>query len=386
MTNQPIEKIYKICQKDAVKWTRDLVRINSVNPPGDELATARYCEAILRDLGMEAEFDEFEPNRVNVVAYAGNRNDIGIVFYGHLDVVPVSGKWTHDPFSADLVDGNIWGRGSADMKSGCAAIMAAVKAALMMEMPLKKGICVVLVADEEYFNKGCNRLKETTRLKADACVVAEPTQLQVHYGNRGYTSFYIRTYGEACHASNPQAGKNAIYSMARVVMKLEDFADELAMRKNSQLGCMSLSVGTIRGGINLNTVPAFCEIEVESRVFPGTNACAIQKELQALIGDTAEVIVRSNLLASLVPIDSEIVRIASASVSAVTGSEAVVTQFPACSEASYFSVGYNIPTILLGPGDISLAHKIDERVPICQIEGAVDIYVSMLRYYAMGQK
>lgn len=370
------------CRKNAVEWTRELVRLKSENPPGNELAPARFCEGILRGIGMDVTFDEFEPNRVNVIAYAGNRADVGIVLYGHLDVVTAAGEWTHAPFSAELIGDEIWGRGSADMKSGCAAVMAAVKATLTAGPAPDKGICVLLVADEENTNKGCKRLQKTTQLKADACVVAEPTGLQVHYGNRGYTSFFIRTYGEACHASEPKAGKNAIYAMARVIQKLEVFADVLAERKNSQLGCMSLSVGTIRGGVNLNTVPAFCEIEVEVRVFPDMDAYGIRKELQALLGDEAEVIVRSNLLASLVPEDSGIVKAASECVSEVIGKEAVIARFPACSEASYFSVGYGIPTILLGPGDIGLAHKIDERVPVKQIEDAVDIYASLIRRYS----
>ena len=377
------KQLLEQCRQDAITWTRDLVRINSENPPGCELGCAQYCAKILRELGMDVTVDEFAPNRANVVAFAGNRDDLGIAFNGHLDTVVAKDQWDDPPFDAVVHDGCIWGRGSADMKSGCAAMMAAAKYILKSGAPLKRGLALTFVADEECVNLGSIRLSKTTKLSADACIVCEPTQLQVHYGNRGYTSYFIRTYGKACHACEPHNGVNAIYKMAHVLVKLEKFADELAQRTNPQLGKISLSVGTIKAGTCLNTVPDFCEVEVESRVFPGMSADTMSKELQALLGDEAEVVIRSNLLASLVPVDSEIVQNASACVRAATGEEAVVTKFPACSEASFFSVGYGMPTILLGPGDIGCAHKANERVPISDIEKAVEIYARMIQVYSL---
>ena len=104
-------------------------------------------------------------------------------------------------------------------------------------------------------------------------------------------------------------------------------------------------------------------------------------ELQQLLGEEAEVVVRSNLLASLVPLDSEIVKRAEESVQSVLRQKAVIAEFPACSEASYFSVGYGMPTILLGPGNIGVAHKENEFVEIWQIEAAVEIYAKLIRAY-----
>lgn len=275
----------------------------------------------------------------------------------------------------------IWGRGSADMKSGCAAAMAAAKALVASGAELKKGICLCFVADEERVNKGAKRLKATTELTGDACVVCEPTQLQVHYGHRGYTSYFVRTYGKPCHASVPSNGENAIYKMAKVINMLEQYADKLAEYDDPLLGRMSLSVGMIHGGIALNVVPPFCEIEVEIRPYPHIDASELQKEMQEMLGDLAEVEVRSNLRGSIIPLDSELIRKASENVEKATLRDAVVARFPACSEASFFSVGYEIPTILLGPGDIGCAHKPDERVSVKEIEQAVDIYLGLMKHY-----
>lgn len=376
------KKLLDECIGKAVKWTKDLVRMNSENPPGHEIECAHFCSDVLRDLGFEATVDKFEPGRANVVGFFGNKEHTVMAFNGHLDVVPAVGDWKRPPFEAYTDSERIWGRGSADMKSGCAAIMAACAYCVKSGMDFSKnGIVVTFVADEENVNKGSIELSKANRLSADACIVAEPTDLAICYGNRGFTSFFVRTYGKAAHSCDPSKGVNAIYKMARVISNLEDFSLKLNERTNEQLGHVTLNVGVIRGGVSTNSIPAECEIEVESRVFPGMDAQTMKKEIQEAIGDDAEVVVRSNLLASLVPVDSEIVQTASGIEEETLGRKAVIKEFSACSEASFFSVGYGMPTILLGPGDISVAHKPNEFVPLSDIASAVKIYVQMIDHY-----
>ena len=119
------KKLLDECIGKAVKWTKDLVRMNSENPPGHEIECAHFCSDVLRDLGFEATVDKFEPGRANVVGFFGNKEHTVMAFNGHLDVVPAVGDWKRPPFEAYTDSERIWGRGSADMKSGCAAIMAA---------------------------------------------------------------------------------------------------------------------------------------------------------------------------------------------------------------------------------------------------------------------
>ena len=379
-------RLLEECRRDAVAWTGQLVRLNSENPPGGELACARRCGEILTELGMDVTIDEFAPGRANVTAFAGERERLGSVWNGHLDTVPAKDGWEDPPFGAVVRDGSLWGRGSADMKSGCAAMMAAAKYILRSGAQLRRGLALTLVADEECVNQGALRLRQTTPLTAAACVVCEPTRLQVHYGNRGFTSYYVRTYGRSCHGCEPWKGVNAIYKMAHALVMLERFAAAFSDRTNPQLGRATMSVGTIRGGSSLNTVPDFCEVEVEARVFPGMRAEDICRELQALLGGEAEVSVRSELPASLAALDSPIVRTASRCVERVTGQKAVVTKFPACSEASFFSKGYGIPTVLLGPGDIGCAHKANEHVAVEEIRQAVAIYAMLMEAYSVKEK
>jgi len=200
MGDKTNSRLLESCRRDAVEWTRELVRRNSENPPGRELDCIRWCGDILRGLGMEVSVDEFAPGRANLTAFAGDRNQLGIVFNGHIDTVPVKDGLDDPPFDA------------------------VAKYVLQAGLELRRGFALTLVADEECVNRGALRLQRTTPLSADACIVCEPTQLQVHYGNRGFNSYYIRTYGKSCHGCEPRRGVNAIYKMARVLVKLEQFA------------------------------------------------------------------------------------------------------------------------------------------------------------------
>ncbi len=376
----------RICRRDALQWAKELIRIRSINPPGRELEAADFCAGRLRDMGCHAALDRFDEGRANVSAHWGNRDDTALIFNGHLDVVPAQGVWKHSPFSAAVEDGLLHGRGSADMKSGIAAIMAAVKALTLTDIIPARGLQILFVSDEEAANKGLLRVLEQRSVKADGCVIAEPTGLRVHLGNRGYSSFYLDAAGTACHACRPEEGKNAIYVMAEAIRRIERWGQELRGRAHPLLGPMSLSVGVIRGGFAPNTVPDNCQIEMEIRVLPGIDLADITAQVHELVGDLAAVRVRSWTPASLAPKDGALAQSALFHAARVTGVESGPAAFPACTEAGFFSENLGIPTILLGPGDIARAHRQDEFVPICEIEQAVDIYTGIALDYVYNSK
>jgi len=358
---------------------RQLLRrmLDIYSPSGKEEEILEYLYSYLKRRGLPIIEQEVDDNRYNLVVLPPE-TEIALVLIGHVDTVMA---YDLERLGYEKEGDLVLGLGASDMKGGCAAMIEAAAAAVRSGRAFRKGLAIALVADEEGVNRGARRLRDTVNLRADACAVCEPTDLAVHIGNRGYASYFIRTHGLACHAGQPQNGVNAIYGMGRALGRLEAYAAGLAGRAHPQLGPMSMSVGTIRGGTHLNIVPDFCEIEAEVRVIPGFTAAAIQGELQDLLGDEAQVALRSDLPGSFLPEDSPLVRAAADSVRAVTGLEPIVECFPACSEASFFSVGYGIPTILLGPGDIACAHKPDERAAIAQIAQATEIYGSLVEKY-----
>ncbi|MEG1491566.1 MAG: M20 family metallopeptidase [Oscillospiraceae bacterium] len=362
----------------AIGYTRELVRRNSENPPGNELEVASYIAAELQQIGFDVEFDEFESKRCNVVATYGDKNNIGIIFQGHMDVVPATGDWTYEKFSAKILDGRMFGRGTCDMKGGVAAAMAAGAAAVKSGKTLKKGLQLVFVSDEESCNKGVLHLISKGGFKSDAAVICEPTGLAVLLGNKGYSSFYVKTLGISCHASQPERGENAIYKMAKVIKKLEAYSTEISKKNSKHLGNATLSVGTIKGGSRINVVPDECVCEVERRLLAGETCENVLEQLRELVGDLAEVTVRAHTTPpSLIEETHPLVLHTSSIVSEVLGETPKIGVFTGGTEAAFISQ-YGIPTIILGPGNLLQAHSVDEYVEVSQIENCTDIYYRLI--------
>lgn len=369
-------------EQAAIEYARTLIRFEPVNPPGDEYEAAHYAAALLEEAGFSVEIEEFAPRRCNVLATYGNKENIGLILNGHLDVVAVSGEWTYPPFEGKIERGILHGRGSSDMLGGCAAIISAARCAAKNGLVGEFGILVLLVADEEDVNRGMQDIVKNHRLRAKAALIAEPTALQVHLGNRGFGSFFIRTAGRACHSSRPDDGENAIYKMGHVLIRLENFAKQIARENtNPYLGHSTMSVGVIHGGIMLNTVPDFCEIEVERRLLPGETQQMIHEDFQRAVGDEGTVVDRSFLAASLLEPEHPFCVALREVAAGILGEAPKVDVFTACTEACFFSVDCGIPTLIFGPGNINRAHRIDEYCELSDIAACGRIFAAMIHYY-----
>ena len=372
----------------AVEAAQALIQQEPVNPPGRELSAAVWIARQLESFGFDVTLDPFSDDRANVLATYGNPDDIGMALYGHIDVVPPFG--TPKEPRGTIKDGFLYGRGSADMLGGCASILAAAGVLARSGFQGQKGVALLFVSDEEQFNGGMRRIfgegmpkdKNLSAIaQADAAIVAEPTNLQVQLGNRGFTSFYIRTHGKAAHSSVPQDGENAIYKMAPILSRLQQFCKDLDRDSHPWLGPSTLNVGTIRGGVIVNTIPDFCEIEVERRILPGTTPDMAFAAFQKLVGEEAEVIRRSSLYASWIEEDHAFTQTALDAVAAFSTEEPKVAGFIGCTEAGFFSERLGIPTILLGPGSISEAHRETEFCKLSQIRECVSIFTALTHFY-----
>ncbi len=363
------ESVRKEIETKAIQNTIEFIKCKSYNPPGDEKKAAKFAATILEQAGFTVEVEEFETNRCNVLAYYGNPEDIALIFNGHLDVVPAFGEWTCLPDSAERKDGKIWGRGSCDMLGGCAAILAAAEQIKGLVPNPRRGIMVLLVSDEEDKNKGIRHILRARKLHADGAIVAEPTECEIQLGNRGFSSFYIRTTGEACHASEPWNGENAIYKMGSIIQRFQKYADSLSEVRDPFLGQATACIGTIHGGIRLNTVPDACIMEVERRLLPGEEEEQIKEEIQQIAGEDAKVENRSFFPASLIDKEHPLVKKCAWALEAVQNKKPAISVFKACTEASMFSVYCKIPTLLLGPGSLKQAHRVDEY---CKEEDITD--------------
>ncbi len=364
---------------DAVALTQTLVRMNTVNPPGNE----DPCCAALADLLSAAGFScaryEFAPRRTSLVAKIGGRSDKApLCFTGHVDVVPLgAAPWRYDPFAAEIVDGKLYGRGASDMKSGVAAFVAA---ALDLAAGLKEGPGLVLIvtAGEETGCEGAFDLARRHQVgrilgSAGAIVVAEPTANYPLVGHKGAFWLKARTTGVTAHGSMPERGDNAIYKAARAVSALERFEFEAA--PHPLMGRATLNVGTIRGGLNINSVPDAAEIGIDIRSIPGIDHPALYGCLCRHLGEEVQLDTVLDVASVYTdPADPWMQRVF-AVMAPLLGEAPVPRSVSYFTDAAALTHAYGgAPTVILGPGEPQLAHQTDEYCHVHRIEQAVVAY------------
>jgi acetylornithine deacetylase len=267
-----------------------LVRINSINPffsggQTDEREIAGCVADELRQIGARVEIREPEPGRTSVLGtLSGRGGGRSLVLYAHMDTVGVGGM--PEPFSAEVRDGRMYGRGAYDMKCGLAACLAAARAIAEAGLPLAGDLHVLGVADEEVASLGL--FDVLTSFRPDAAIVTEPTELDLCRAHKGFIWIEVETEGRAAHGSRFDLGIDANLRMGRFLGRLEELERELRARPGHPLvGPPSLHAGTLRGGTAPSIYAASCRLEIERRTVPGETEAGCVAELQALADELA---------------------------------------------------------------------------------------------------
>ncbi len=385
---------------DAVETLRQLVRIPSVNPMGRDLSGPEYFEQAMTDhlaglfdqLGLPWERHQVEPRRSNIICRLegdeeSQADERLLLFEAHQDTVPVD-RMTIDPFAAELRDGRIYGRGACDIKGGMAAMLAAFSRLADERPTARPTVVMACTINEEHGYTGATHLARlwqsgTSRLLPrcpDGIVVAEPTELRVVVAHKGVVRWCCHTSGRAAHSSQPDRGENAIYRMARVLCVLEDYARDVVPKLDSHplVGHPTLSVGTIRGGISVNTVPDLCTVEIDRRLLPGEDPVAArQKVIGFLDEQLGGVFTPSHdepfIVARGLPDDCN-GPLAEALSSAVRqcGGDADWIGVPFGTDAAAYSAA-GAAAVVFGPGSIRQAHTADEWIAVDQLTKAAEI-------------
>ena len=263
-----------------------LVRINSINPaiaPGSpgEAEIAGFIAEWLSGAGLAVETHEPEPGRTSVLGrLAGAGGGRSLMLNAHCDTVDVTGM--PDPFSAEICDGKLYGRGSYDMKGSLAACMAAAKALADAGVELRGDVLVAAVADEEYGSLGTREI--ISGLHVDGAIVTEPTALDVCLAHKGYLWIRVHVGGRAAHGSKFELGIDANMKMGRFLAELSGLERELRARKPHPLvGPPSLHAATLHGGSGLSTYAAVSAVEIERRTVPGETEAEAVAEIQAIV-------------------------------------------------------------------------------------------------------
>lgn len=367
-------------EEGVVALTQRLVAFDTVNPPGTEAPLAIALAEILEAAGGRVCLAPFAADRQSLIATFGGQADRPLLaFTGHLDTVPLGGRpWEYDPFAGEVAGNRLYGRGATDMKGGIAAfIVATLRFAARLEGT--PGVRLILTAAEE---TGCEGARE---LVADglplgpvgALIVGEPTSNVPLVGHKGCLWLRAVVGGVAAHGSMPHLGVNAVCRAARIVRHLEGF--DISTPPHPLLGQPTLNIGYLQGGTNINTVPDRAEIGIDIRTTPALDHAVLAARLASEVGEGIELETLVDTPGIWTDPAEPWVQEVFAVAKAVTGNTPSVGGAPFVTDASLLTPALGgVPTVILGPGEIELAHQTDEYCRVDRLEQAVAIYEQLI--------
>jgi succinyl-diaminopimelate desuccinylase len=368
---------------EVLRFARMLVTTPSENPGGTEDDVAEVATGILEDLGGSPRIVRGEAGRPSVIARLGSAGRPALAWNGHLDVVPAGDPktWRHPPFGAEIVDGRLVGRGAADMKGPIAAALGAVSAIRRSRVRLGGRLDLHLVADEELAGlHGTKVLLERGDLDQDAAIVGEPTELNLALAERGGAWITATARGTAAHGSTPHLGASAITSMARFLLQIEEVLPDI---EHPLVGRPSVNAALIEGGSAPNVVADRCVVEIDRRVIPGErSADPVLTPFDALAAsiraEHPEVDISFAVKlwtdAAETTGDSRIADVCREAVRTETGREPLDTGLSGITDARFYINDRSIPTIILGPGSLTVAHMANESVEVAELVAASRVY------------
>jgi acetylornithine deacetylase len=384
---------------ELVQTLRDLVRIPSVNPMGRqpqgdiyfEHRLTDHLEQLLRRLGLPCQRQAVAPGRDNLLARIDGGESI-VMLQAHQDTVPVD-RMSVDPWSGEVIDGRLYGRGACDVKGAMACILTVAARLAREKPPHMPSVVLAFTVNEEYGFTGAAALRQLTAQgscsllprRPDAILVAEPTQLNVVVAHKGVLRWHCHTRGRAVHSSQPSAGVNAIYGMGQVLAAIEQFEQNVLSKvpPHPLVGAPTVSVGMIAGGISINTVPDHCRIEIERRLLPGDDPEAAYQQvvqyLQQHVASPATVQHDPPAMATGGLSDQHNAELAERLTDVVRQADIPCEKLgvPYATDACQLSAD-GTPTVVFGPGSLQQAHTADEWVSVDQLEKATEILYRFL--------
>jgi len=373
---------------EIVGFTRDLIKVPSINPPGLERECAKIIFEKMKEAGLEVSFVEAVKGRPNVVGVlSGSHRSPNILFNGHMDVVPIGDakNWSFDPFSGKISNGCIYGRGACDMKSGLAAMIMSALILKQERVKINGNLLLTAVVDEEMLGDlGTKYLIKNKFINPDMAVVCEPTDMRIVIAHKGLLWTEITVKGRASHGSRPWMGVNAIYGMNEVIAGMKRYEEQLNMKaSHSLLGRPTINIGTIEGGIKTNVVPDVCRITVDRRLIPGERIEDVYREIANVLEEVKvkqpSFQVEMKKITHALPVEisqnERIVEIAKNAFQAVKGIEPKICGQSGATDATHIVNDMGVPTVVLGPGNAEkCSHTVDEHVEVKQLIDATKIY------------
>lgn len=381
--------------RGVVEFTQALVRVPSTNDPArgrSEQPAADLVAAKMREWGWRPVVHEAAPGRPNVVAVVegGGGDGPTLMFEGHTDVVTEGdlSTWTVDPFGGEIRDGRLWGRGSADMKSGLAATLYATRA-LQLAGPFPGRIKVCALADEEGLMLGAHHfVAEGLAADVDGAIVAEPEAGEICAVAKGALRLRVDLTGKMAHGAMPQHGRNPVQAVGALLTGLDGLQRDLqrAHPAHEHLGEVYVTPTVVRAGTEeqVNVIPATASVFVDVRTVPGLDHQEVAGRVAALAGwdgVTAEVSILVDRPPVDVPVDDPVVAALAAAHRDVTGAEPVYGGVPGSTDGTVLTHWGGVPSVVYGPGGKWIAHQSDEYVEVAEIVQCTRVFAEAARRF-----
>ncbi|UCE81341.1 MAG: M20/M25/M40 family metallo-hydrolase [Methanobacteriota archaeon] len=351
----------RVLSSEAEDLLRRLVLLKS-SESDDVSPMVEFVVGRLRGLGLEPNLlgDADKPT-----IFAEHGKD-GVVLSGHLDTVPLGEGWTKK--QGEVVDGMMYGRGAADMKGGCSAILLAAE--VLAEEGTPFGICLTL--DEEISMNGALAVAHAGLLKkAPAVLIAEPSDFDIVVREKGLVQFAVRTAGRSAHAGMPELGDNAITKMTSLLHRMRG----LQKTPKDPLKECTMCVTKIAGGTQLNVIPDSCKAEIDSRFPPDMTSEEVLEIVRRTL-DPLEYEMRT--LHQLEPVETDANLPAVKILHEIVGTGAKILGVPYATEMVMFKRD-NSTLMVCGPGEPAQAHALDECIEIDGVVRAAKIYQDYCR-------
>lgn len=397
----------KIDADEVVELTRALIRIPSVHRPGDpdanESRVAAFVEAWLRREGFAVEVQSVAPGRPNVIGWIGEKTPgrHSLLLEGHTDVVTEGdpADWTWPPFGAEMVDGRIYGRGAADMKSGLAAAMVAAAAFIRAGITPRGKLVVGALVDEEDGMIGVRHLVDSPiGRELDAAIICEPEENELCLEQRGVVWARFRVRGKMAHGAMPEAGINPISCLGVILREAPALERRLrrVCERSRHLRPPTVTPTVIQGparGVGVpqsNVIPAVGELVLDVRLTPGIDADGIHAELEAVCRKAegaypgAKVeweAINSFRLATRVDKSEALVQAMIGGVKAGAGRSPRYGGVPGSTDGTILRMELGIPIVTCGPGNRLIPHQVNEYVDAAEIVEAARIYAASALNY-----
>ena len=390
--------------RDVSRICADLVAIHSENPPGRTDEATEYIRSFLTGIGISSTVSGNAQGMCNLVTTTVGKSK-RLLFCGHVDVVPaLDTGWTHPPFSGIIQDGYVHGRGSTDMKGGCASILAACEALVDRDQDIPATLA--FVCDEETGGEnGIRRLLSDGALNPCDCIIAEPTPSRHPcIGQKGLCRLDMTFDGTPAHGSlYPAVGTSAIMEAMTLLNHVRELnkkeypvdpsLNEIIAQSSAVLGQefgivgvrdvlkqLTFNPGVIKGGEKSNVVAQHCELELELRVPWG---CYIDELISSILAHAihGKIVAQETHNPSITNPASPLVEITCEAVRHVYGGEVFPIVQWAASDARHLRAdGFNV--IEYGPGEIPTLHAVNERTAIDSLEKASRVYQNIMAKYA----